>query len=190
MALWNFVFFFSFPQSRHCIRPSSFERHSTQLSSSPADPFPPFPTFTARFCSLVHVKLLGTGATPHRVSLDNPQVHADEMEETQNTWWLDARWDHIRKGKTEKERPLAESCTTAATRAHAHTHTPPPSDPSQGFISPTSDCSFHLYTCSTTWTVGLWKTIQISLKNKQQSAFFFFMLSTSEVTELTERWDN
>lgn len=118
MASWNFVFFFFFPQSRHCIRPSSFEWHSTQLSSSPADPFPPFSTFTAHFCSLVHVKLLGTGTTPHRVSLDNPQVHADEMEETQNTWWLDARWDHIRKGKTEKERPLTESCTTAATRTH------------------------------------------------------------------------
>lgn len=80
------------------------------------------------------------------------------------------------EGKTEKERPLPEACTTAAMRTHTH-----PKWSVTGLPLSTSYCSFHLYTGSTSWTVGLWKTIQISLKNKQQSAFF--MLSTAEETE-------
>lgn len=88
------------------------------------------------------------------------------------------------EGKTEKERPLAEACTTAAMRTHTHAHTHPKWSVTGLHLS-TSDCSFHLYTCSTTWTVGLWKTIQISLKNKQQSCFFFFFYAFKHLKKLS-----
>lgn len=79
-------------------------------------------------------KTVRKAATPHRVTLDSPQVHADEVEESQNIWWLDAGWDHIR-GKDRKS-ALYQKPAQLQLCARAHAHTPTPSDLSQGFLFP------------------------------------------------------
>lgn len=113
MALWNFVFPLPPVQTIYLsiILRATLTAAARFLCSS-------FPYVFL----LISTVWLSLGKTVRRVQRPTQFVWTAcrstlmKRKNPKHTWWVDGRRDHIR-GK-EKERPLAEACTIAATHIH------------------------------------------------------------------------